>query len=220
VRKTLFALALVALTFGWALPAFAHAQLVDSSPAVGATLHVAPTHVSITFDGDLIDLGTSTSNVIQVTNQSGKRLDSGATRLSGATLDVDVTGLTASGVYTVTYSVVSEDGHPVSNSFQFQLISDSAPAVTAGSSKSSIKTSLPARSSLTSAPSPSVTPSGVQPSAVSTGPATPSAGATSASSSVGVQPWLVASLTLFVGIVVVAGALVMVRRAKARSGNK
>jgi methionine-rich copper-binding protein CopC len=220
VRKTLLALALVALTFGWALPAFAHAQLVDSSPAVGATLHAAPTHVSITFDGDLIDLGTSTSNLIQVTNQSGKRLDRGATRLSGATLDVDVTELTASGIYTVTYSVVSEDGHPVSNSFQFQLISDSTPAVTAGSSKSSIKTSLPAESVRTSTPGPSVTPNGAQPSAASTGPGAPSAGATSSSSSGGVQPWLVASLTLLVGIVVVAGVLVMVRRAKTRSGDK
>jgi methionine-rich copper-binding protein CopC len=220
VRKTLLALALVALTFGWALPAFAHAQLVDSSPAVGATLHAAPTHVSITFDGDLIDLGTSTSNLIQVTNQSGKRLDRGATRLSGATLDVDVTGLTASGIYTVTYSVVSEDGHPVSNSYQFQLISDSAPAVTAGSSKSSIRTPLPAKSSLTSKPSPSLTPSRAKPPVVSTSSTTPSAEATSSSSSAGVQPWLVASLTLLVGIVVVAGVLVMVRRAKTRSGDK
>jgi methionine-rich copper-binding protein CopC len=220
VRKTLLALALVALTFGWALPASAHAQLAGSSPAVGAILHAAPTHVAITFDGDLIDLGTSTSNLIQVANQSGKRLDSGATRLSGATLDVDVTGLTASGIYTVTYSVVSEDGHPVSNSYQFQLISDSTPAVKASSSKTPVNTHVPAKSSLTSTPSPSVTPSGAQPSAVSTGPATPSAGATSTSSSAAVQPWLVASLTLLVGIVVVAGVLVLVRRVKARPGNK
>ncbi len=220
MRKAFLALALVALTFGWALPAFAHAQLVDSSPAVGATLHVAPTHVSITFDGDLIDLGTPNSNVIEVTNQSGKRLDTGATRLSGATVDVDVAGLTASGVYTVTYSVVSEDGHPVSNSFQFQLISGSSSAVTSGPSKTPVKTPVPAKSSLTATPSPTVTPSGAQPSAVSTGPGAPSAGATSSSSSAGVQPWLVASLTLLVGIVVVAGVLVMVRRAKTRSGDK
>jgi methionine-rich copper-binding protein CopC len=220
VRKTLFALALVALTFGWALPAFAHAQLVDSSPAVGATLHVAPTHVSITFDGDLIDLGTPNSNVIEVTNQSGKRLDTGATRLSGATVDVDVAGLTASGVYTVTYSVVSEDGHPVSRSYQFQLISGSSSAVTSRSSKTPVKTPIPAKSSIIVKPSPSLTPSRAKPPVVSTSSTTPSAEATSSSSSAGVQPWLVASLTLLVGIVVVAGVLVMVRRAKTRSGDK
>ena len=124
MKRLVLAFTLAALSLGWALPAFAHAQLVDATPGIGSRVHSAPTSVTLSFDDDLIDLGSATANIIEVTNHSGAHFESGATRLSGATLSVNLQGLSAADTYTVTYSVVSADGHPIAASYQFEVVGD------------------------------------------------------------------------------------------------
>ena len=79
-----------------------------------------PSKVQLTFDDNLIDLGGS-SNQIEITDPKGKRIDSGATRVDGSALTVQLKPDTLLGKYEVTYRVISADGHPVSNSFPFYL---------------------------------------------------------------------------------------------------
>ncbi|MEN9715021.1 MAG: hypothetical protein RJA35_488 [Actinomycetota bacterium] len=119
-RKTIsfaaFALAST-LVVGVSAPAFAHAQLLVSSPAVGSTLYVAPTSVTLTFDDDLIDLAGG--NQIVVTDPSNARVDTGDTVLKGATLSIALRKLTKFGKYLISYHVISNDGHPVGSQFPF-----------------------------------------------------------------------------------------------------
>jgi copper resistance protein C len=99
--------------------AFAHAQLLVSSPAVGATLYSAPQSVTLTFDDDLIDL--QGGNEIVVTDPKNHKVDVGNTLLQGSKLSIQLKKLTLLGKYEVTYHVISNDGHPVTNQFPFYL---------------------------------------------------------------------------------------------------
>ncbi len=132
-------MALVALSSLTALPAFAHAQLVDASPGIGSRLHVAPARVTLTFDDYLIDLGSSTANIITVTNHVGTHFETGNSRLAGATLSVDVLDLSTPDTYTVTYSVVSADGHPVSASYQFEILGSPSSSLPDPASSKSVE---------------------------------------------------------------------------------
>jgi methionine-rich copper-binding protein CopC len=129
LKKIAAALALVGLTFGLALPASAHAQLLLSNPRIGSSVYLLPSKIQLTFDDNLIDLGGS-SNQIEVTDPKGKRIDSGATRVDGSALTVQLKPYTLLGKYEVTYRVISADGHPVSNSFPFYLEKKPTPKVT------------------------------------------------------------------------------------------
>lgn len=126
IRKATFVAALASLSLLTAAPAFAHAQLVFSNPAVGATLTALPSKVLVTFDDNLIDLGPA-SNAISVTDPKGVRIEAGNSTLTNATLTVNLKPDALQGKYEVTYRVVSADGHPVSNSFPFYVIKKATP---------------------------------------------------------------------------------------------
>jgi copper resistance protein C len=129
LKKRLAALALVGLTFGLALPASAHAQLLIANPPVGSSVSALPSRVSLTFDDNLINLGGS-SNQIQVIDPKGNHVEVGVSAVNGPTLSVPLKPETIVGKYEVTYRVISADGHPVSNSFPFYLDKKPAPKVT------------------------------------------------------------------------------------------
>ena len=120
--------ALVALP---ALPAAAHDSLVASSPASGATVTAPPRAVTLTFDEPVLDYaGTS---ALIVTGPSGERhFETGCVRIDGRTATAPV-ALGTSGRYTVTWRVVSADGHPVSDSFAFTLDRPAGTTAAAGS---------------------------------------------------------------------------------------
>lgn len=102
-----------------AIPASAHAQLVSANPKSKSVVYALPKQVQLMFGDDLIDLAEG--NQIQVTDPKGKRIDTGENILLGNQLS---TGLKKSlwfGRYTVTYRVLSEDGHPVSATYFFTL---------------------------------------------------------------------------------------------------
>lgn len=100
-------------------PASAHAQLVSANPKAKSTVYVLPTQVKLMFSDDLIDLDGG--NQIQVTDPKGKRIDNGASNLLGNQLSIALKKATLLGRYSVTYRVLSEDGHPVSSTYTFTL---------------------------------------------------------------------------------------------------
>lgn len=116
---------LIALTLiGWLLfngsqPASAHAQLVGANPKAKSVVYVLPAQINLMFTDDLIDL--SDSNQIQVVDPKGQRIDSGSTTLKGNQLGIGLKKSKLIGKYTVTYRVLSEDGHPVSAIYWFTL---------------------------------------------------------------------------------------------------
>jgi len=104
----------------------AHAELVTSNPAVGSHLVALPSTVSVTFDGNLLTIGGAKTNVLTVTDPGGKEIDAKNSRVSGATLSVDVKPVTARGEFMVSWRVVSGDGHPEQSSYRFTVDSPSS----------------------------------------------------------------------------------------------
>ena len=111
----------------------AHAELVTSNPAAGAHLDALPTQVEVTFDGNLLSIGSAKTNVLVVKDPQGRQIDAKNSQVSGAKLSVGVSPVSATGEFTVSWRVVSGDGHPEEGSYQFTAGQVRASAVPAPS---------------------------------------------------------------------------------------
>lgn len=139
IRRSLMTITVVVIASAfslWPSTAYAHAELVDSSPSAGETLVQAPEQVRLSFSDVVQQLGGS----VTVTGADGQRYDSPETlRTSAAEVVVELRGLAASGPYTVIYRVVSSDGHVAQGTYDFQLnlrqAADSSPGDTAGATQ-------------------------------------------------------------------------------------
>lgn len=107
-------------------PALAHAELVRMVPAQGSTVRVAPTVVQLTFD----EAVQPRYDVVAVTAPDGTRVSAGAPQVAQTVVRQSLRPLSAAGRYTVTYRLVSADGHLVSRQVSFTF------APTAGASAS------------------------------------------------------------------------------------
>ena len=101
--------------------AFAHGEITQAIPAIDSTVIAAPTDVSIEFDGKLQTLGKEAINSITVTDDQGQVISDpvsvvDGTKISNRLLLTDVTGLVS-----VHYRIVSEDGHPVEGDYSFTV---------------------------------------------------------------------------------------------------
>jgi copper resistance protein C len=110
-----------------ATAAAAHAILLATTPADGTVLRASPKQVSLRFDE-----AVGRPAYLTVTGPGG-RTDAGTTTIDGPVVSVKLRPITSSGRYTVAYRVISDDGHPVEGTFQYQL----AGAAPAGSPSSS-----------------------------------------------------------------------------------
>lgn len=109
------------LALAAAAPAGAHNYLVSSTPAAGETLTAQPGTVSVTTNDNLLDLGgDGVAAAIQVTGPADapRYYGDGCASVLGPTASMPAQ-LGAAGEYTVTWQVVSTDGHPVSDQYTF-----------------------------------------------------------------------------------------------------
>lgn len=122
-----FALVTIISTFGFAAPAaFAHAGLVSANPAANVEISEMPVTVQLTFTEDLMMIGDQNVNTVSMTDPAGSAVSLSEFAVSGAVLSANLPEATfASGTYTVSYSIVSADGHKLKDSYQFSL---NAPA--------------------------------------------------------------------------------------------
>jgi copper transport protein len=129
-RVTAVPLAAVLFVAASATPAFAHATLVQTSPAAGQVLSRSPKTLTLGFNESVeVALGA-----IRVFNSKGQRLDvGGASHPAGqqSRVQVDLPKL-KNDSYVVTWRVISADSHPVQGAFTFQV----GRAATAGNLQS------------------------------------------------------------------------------------
>ncbi len=115
--------ALLLALVGWLLigvpAAFAHAELVSSSPAAGAVLTESPKNITFSFSETIeISLGA-----VRVFDGTGSTVNTGVAHHPNGHLDqvsVDLPKL-ANGSYVVDWQVVSADSHPVHAAYTFQV---------------------------------------------------------------------------------------------------
>jgi copper resistance protein C len=97
-------------------PAHAHAMLDHAEPRVGNKVATAPNQVTLWFTQKL----ESAFSSITVTDPSGKRVDTGKSRVSGNQISVSLRPGVA-GTYHVNWRVLSVDTHTTNGSFTFQV---------------------------------------------------------------------------------------------------
>ncbi|MBC7724185.1 MAG: copper resistance protein CopC [Burkholderiaceae bacterium] len=136
LRVALVATAAAAIAVGivsTAGPASAHNYLISSTPEAGSTLTVLPAQFQITTNDALLDLGTaSEAFALQVQDSSGLYYGDGCVDIAGATMTTTAS-LGAAGGYTVTWGVISTDGHPISDTFDFTWAPDATAVPSKGS---------------------------------------------------------------------------------------
>jgi methionine-rich copper-binding protein CopC len=123
----LFALFLPGLA--WPMTASAHTSLITQQPVGNSVIQELPPEISLTFDESLIVIGNA--NRITVLDPMGNEISIGETKVLNNVVSRSVTSSDMPGKYSVTYRVVSEDGHVVSATYQFTLQSNSKSPVAA-----------------------------------------------------------------------------------------
>ncbi|MGM1030737.1 MAG: copper resistance protein CopC [Actinomycetota bacterium] len=97
----------------------AHASVIGSTPQDGSIVTEQPGSFSVVLNEEIIDVpGAASANALQVTDAAGLYYGAGCGVVDGDTISLDAQ-LGAAGDYTVTYQVVSADGHPVSGEIGF-----------------------------------------------------------------------------------------------------
>jgi len=111
---TVIVLAIVVSTAG---PAAAHAVLLRTDPSPQTTVKTPPAEVRLVFS-EAVEVAFGAVRVFDV---DGKRVDKGKIRTENGRHEVVVPAGLPGGTYTVTWRVVSADGHPVHGGFQFYV---------------------------------------------------------------------------------------------------
>ena len=105
------------LAFNNSMPASAHTSLISEIPIGNSVISDLPNEVSLTFDETLIVIGKA--NSITVIDPNGNEITTGDTRVVNNLVTRDLAVSNLVGDFTVSYRVVSEDGHVVSSSYKF-----------------------------------------------------------------------------------------------------
>ena len=119
-----------ALALAPAAGASAHDYLVDSTPAADSVQTTPIEKVSLTFNDRVLDLrGDGSSALMQVVGPDDRHFETGCPTILDRTVTVPV-ALGTAGTYTVTWQIVSADGHVVSGAiaFTYHPASDASPA--------------------------------------------------------------------------------------------
>ncbi|AUS78904.1 copper resistance protein CopC [Actinoalloteichus sp. AHMU CJ021] len=98
-------------------PAFAHDQLLSSTPEAGERLESPPSEVVMEFSGNVLTIGAA----VIVVDEEGRDWAAGEPELDGTRVTVPLEeGMTDAG-FEIRWRVVSSDGHPVSGIIPFTL---------------------------------------------------------------------------------------------------
>jgi len=148
--------ALCVVVYGPVSLAQAHAQLIASDPADGARVTAVPAAVTLTFSDPIAAQFVR----VQVATPAGAAPAGASTAGPRVTITLPDRG---PGAYTVTYRVVSADGHPVSGTLAFTVsgaptASVSAAAPASATASASAAAADPATSAASAAPAQPVTP--------------------------------------------------------------
>ncbi len=151
--------ACTALALTPAVSASAHDYLIESSPAANSEQTSPISQVSLTFDDRVLDFtGDGSSAIVEVVGPNGMHYETGCSTILDRTVTVPV-ALGNSGKYTVTWRIVSADGHPVSNSIVFNYAPPAGTVAMAGQpnrpqcGSGAFVTAPPTATATTSAPS-------------------------------------------------------------------
>ncbi len=179
-------------------PADAHARLEKTSPADGASLTAAPPEIMLRFNEAV------NGDLSEVTVKSGSTdVADGSVEVEGDSLYQPLKSDMPEGDYTVTYKVVSADGHPVSGTFEFSYAPPEGGEEDTGASSTSTGDSSPSSSSSSSSKQ------GAEPSGTSS---TSDSAAPASERDSGVPGWIWGVGAL--GVILIIAAIALITRGR------
>jgi len=181
-----------------AAAAQAHDTLESTNPAANSVVGSVPGKIGLTFSNTPIAIGS----VIPVVDATGTDQADGQVSIVDNHVTQPVKSEAPAGNYTVTWRVVSSDGHPIEGTFTF----------TAGSGNTS------GDSSASNSPAAAATASPASTSPATASPSAASPSAASASSSGGLPTELV--MAGVVALILIAGFVALAIRIKRRLGSQ
>lgn len=135
-RAGLAALTVTAALVALPTTAAAHSELISADPEAGSTLSEVPDQVTLTFNEPVQKQGST------ILVKAGTQVvsDPSTFTVDGTGASVDLEAGEASGAYTVSYRVVSADGHVVRASYSFAVDNgrSSTPSQTASTEPSPV----------------------------------------------------------------------------------
>ncbi|MBB2893526.1 copper resistance CopC family protein [Flexivirga oryzae] len=131
-RVLLAAIAFLVAVCGVIAAAWAHDYLVSSNPTANGTVSAAPKTVTLTFN-DIV-LSKPAAPQVTVKGPNGRYYETGCGTVSDRVVTTPV-ALGPAGKYTVTWRIVSADGHPVSDSISFSYQGKATGATGAAAAK-------------------------------------------------------------------------------------
>ena len=123
--------ALLGFVLAVALPtsAHAHSALVGGTPEAGSVLANFPSRIALTFNEPLLKLNQGKANTLRITSPQGEEVALATPVIEGSTISTTATSTPEEiGEYTLSYRVVSNDGHPIEGSFTFSISADGESA--------------------------------------------------------------------------------------------
>ena len=99
-------------------------SLVSTSPISGSTVSVSPTNVTITGQLPLLADAVD-ANVITVKDPNGDRVDDGTISISDLSASVGLKTLVVTGMYKVSYSLLSDGDEPLVGEYSFKYLAPS-----------------------------------------------------------------------------------------------
>lgn len=118
VRSKLVRMAVIAAFVGlstFLAPSAQANSVVSTVPAVGAVLSQAPNAISVSAATSLLPDGNS----LTVTDPNNLKVDDGSLTIADTTAVVGLKPLTVTGIYTVSYTLLSPTDDPVTGSYTF-----------------------------------------------------------------------------------------------------
>jgi methionine-rich copper-binding protein CopC len=121
-------------------------SLVSTSPVAGSTLNSAPSSVTLNTQDVVMDTG----NTVTVSDPQGARVDDGTLTVNATSIVAGLKLMKVTGVYTVAYSLLTNNDVPLQGSYTFtynapSVISSASPTVI---SPSATPSQVPASSGL------------------------------------------------------------------------
>src|SRR5699024_1485148 len=121
----------LAFLLGWAAPAGAHAVLLESDPAEGAVLDMAPSAVELSFNEPVrVD-----EDAVVVMDPSGTPLDGVSAAAVDRTVRIELPYGLSDGTHVGSLRIISADSHPMDGALTCSIgaPSSTAPTVPTGS---------------------------------------------------------------------------------------
>lgn len=105
-------------------------SLVSTSPVAGSTVNSTPSAITLNTQDVVMDTG----NTVTVTDPQGARVDDGTLTVNATTIVAGLKLMKVSGVYTVAYSLLTNNDVPLQGTFTFtfnapNVISPATPSI-------------------------------------------------------------------------------------------